>query len=357
MAIHSFGIQELTDEDRAYNGSLFSEVRNAIFANPYQGAWGGASETTIPNYEVTFRNLVGKAIFLNKHSPLQKAANRSVDSKADLRWGEDGRGFHRLLHTNGVCLTGLWEISEETRYSGYFKKGSRALMIGRYSTCCTECRRGHTRSLALVGKLYPTTDIAHKKALKTAQFITQQDLGGESNNYINDAELRNAPNTTSLRRGFGVSILAVTGLALLRSDKEPANRQVYEIAEMGKAEGESTITPEFMRLRVAAEQPRIEGEALDFRDEIMAQIYDKGNAIPQRKLIFDIEVSDEGTTHGTAFKQRREIKNWHRIGTLTFDEAVISYNGDFVIHFNHPTWRSERNDPSTATRVNGQKVG
>jgi hypothetical protein len=28
---------------------------------------------------------------------------------------------------------------------------------------------------------------------------------------------------------------------------------------------------------VVSEQPRIEGEALDFPDEVMAQIYDKGN--------------------------------------------------------------------------------
>ena len=41
---------------------------------------------------------------------------------------------------------------------------------------------------------------------------------------------------------------------------------------------------------------------------------------------------------------------------LVFDNAVASYNGDFVIHFTHPTWRGDRNDPSTATRVNEHKV-
>jgi hypothetical protein len=33
-----------------------------------------------------------------------------------------------------------------------------------------------------------------------------------------------------------------------------------------------------------------------------------------------------------------------------------SYNGDFVIHFSHPTWRDDRNDPATATRINGVRV-
>ncbi len=39
-----------------------------------------------------------------------------------------------------------------------------------------------------------------------------------------------------------------------------------------------------------------------------------------------------------------------------FDNAVVSYNGDRVIHFNHPTWREDRNDPATATRIDGKKV-
>jgi hypothetical protein len=33
-----------------------------------------------------------------------------------------------------------------------------------------------------------------------------------------------------------------------------------------------------------------------------------------------------------------------------FDEVVASYNGDFVIHFHHPPWRNDRNDPSTLAR-------
>jgi hypothetical protein len=85
------------------------------------------------------------------------------------------------LHPNGVCLTGRWEITEETRYSGYFTRGSKGLVIGRYSTCCTETRRGHTRSLSLVGKVYPTVDPDHLDPLRPASFITQQDLGGREN--------------------------------------------------------------------------------------------------------------------------------------------------------------------------------
>ena len=65
---------------------------------------------------------------------------------------------------------------------------------------------------------------------------------------------------------------------------------------------------------------------------------------------------DAGSTTGPAFRERRSFLDWRAIGTLTFNNAVISHNGDAVIHFNHPTWREDRNDPATATRVDGRKV-
>ena len=174
--------------------------------------------------------------------------------------------------------------------------------------------------------------------------------------YINDAELRNAPNTTSWRRGFGVPVLLTEAILFAKTDKQSTQRQLYQIAELGKPEGESTRTPAFMRLLVDAGQRRIAGEALDFRDEIMAQIFDRGDPIAKRTLSFHIDVTDEGSTRGPDFFQRRTFANWKRIGRLIFDNAVASYNGDFVIHFTHPTWRDDRNDPSTATRVNERKV-
>jgi len=351
-----FGTEQITEQDRAYKGSLFSEVRDALFANPYQEVWGRDGQPPLPVYEVTLASVLRGILPFGKPYLFRQATERAVDSHADLRWGPDGKGFRRLLHPNGVCLTGLWEIMEETGYSGYFRKGSQALAVGRYSTCCTETRRGHTRSLSIVGKLFPTTDPNHPEPLPTASFITQQDIGGDDTDYINDAELRNAADVHVLRRGSGVPVLLVTGALFQRVDKEPSHRQLYQIAELGKPESEPTRSPEFMRLLIAPEQPRIEGEALDFRDEIMAQIFDKGDATPKRTLTFCIEVTDEGSTHGTPLAQRRTFTNWRRIGRLTFDNAVVSYNSDFVIHFNHPTWRVDRNDPSTGTRVNERKV-
>ena len=138
----------------------------------------------------------------------------------------------------------------------------------------------------MVGKLFPTTDPDHQAPLRTASFITQQDIGGDTTDYINDAELRNAPDTTASRRGGGVPILLVTGLVFGQVDRQPSIRQLYQVAELGKPPDQPTRAPEFMRLLVAPGQPRIDGDGLDFRDEIMAQTLRQRDPAPKRTLTF-----------------------------------------------------------------------
>jgi hypothetical protein len=347
-----FGPEGLTEEDRRYSGSRYRDVRNALFANAYYQSLG-VPEEPLPVYGATLGRVLRGLLPCAKKWLFRQAARRAINSHADLRWGPDGRGYRRLLHPNGICLFGRWIIDalpNDNPYSGYFRPGSEALIVARYSTCCTDTRRGNYRSLSLVGKLFPTTDADHPDPLHTANFITQEDIGGAKSMYLRDAVLRNAPDTTPWRRGLGLPVLLLTGLVFTLTDKEIANRQLYEIAELGKPAGEPTRTPEFMQLTVETEgQEPIYGDDLDFRDEILQHIY--GGAGPGRTqpLTFNIEVSDEGQTKGL-LRQRRDIKNWKRIGRIVFDEAVCSYNGDFVIHFHHPPWRTDRNDPTTLAR-------
>jgi hypothetical protein len=128
MEKEHFGVEQITEEDRVYDGSRYGEVRDAIFANPYQKVWGGADEPPLPNYEVTLSSVLRGLLPFGRLYPLRQASERTVDSRADLRWGPDRNGFRRLQHPSGVCLTGLWEITKETEYSGYFRRGSRALV-------------------------------------------------------------------------------------------------------------------------------------------------------------------------------------------------------------------------------------
>jgi hypothetical protein len=350
------GSEQFTDEDRAYAGSRFRDVVDALFANPYQQVWGRAGEPPLPDQEVTIKSVFGGLLSLGKPPRFEHASERTLDSNADLRWGPDRRGFTRFLHPNAVCLVGRWQITEDTVYSGYFARGSTALVVARYSSGAGGNRRGQIRSMAMVGKLFPTVDPDHATPLRTANFITQEDIGGTRTESINAAELRNAPDVTVFRRGPAGTILIKVAAVFRRVDQQPTIRQLYPIAELGKPSGEATRAPEFMRLLVAQGQPTIAGEDLDVRDEVMAHIFDRGDPVPKRTLTFTIDVTDDGTTSGTPFRVRRTFRNWRQIGTLVFDNAVASYNGDAVIHFTHPTWRQDRNDPATATRINGVKV-
>ena len=349
-----FGIEGLAADDRRYAGSRYADVRAAMFANPYQPVWRGPGD--MPMYTVNLRRMLFGMLPVLRNGMFAQASARIVDSHADLRWGPNRHGYRRLVHPNGICLFGRWDITEPTEYSGYFRQGSQALVVARYSTCCTETRRGHARSLSMVAKLFPTTDPDHSTPLQPANLMTQQDLGGGYETYINDVELLNAPSTHAWRRGSGLAIFTATGLIFNIADTQPTIRQLYEVAELAKPPAEPTRAPEYLRLLVAADQPRIAGDGLDFRDEIMHQLYDPGDPVPRRRLKFTIEVTDAGQTRGPAAYHVRTFQDWKRIGSLEFDSAVASYNADFVLHFHHPTFRINRNDAATGTRVNGKKV-
>ncbi|MEM7475176.1 MAG: hypothetical protein AAF483_09310 [Planctomycetota bacterium] len=192
--------QAFSREDYAYRGSKIAELRTALFENAYFSPWPGIDNAAWPKYRVTFGSLLRGIASRRKSYQFLEAAKRTLDSKADLRWGPDGLGFRRLLHPNGICLFGKWIIDQKTNFSGYFCEGSEGRLVTRYSTCCTEPTSNKTRSLSLVGKLFPTQDPLDQQLQIPASFITQEDLGGTDSKSIAEIELRNAPDTTFYTR-------------------------------------------------------------------------------------------------------------------------------------------------------------
>src|SRR5271167_2669109 len=91
----SFGTEQVTDADRAYRGSRFSEVREALFANPYQTVWGGAGERPLPTYAVTLASVLRGILAFGRPYIFRQATQRAVDSHSDLRWGSNKQGFRR----------------------------------------------------------------------------------------------------------------------------------------------------------------------------------------------------------------------------------------------------------------------
>jgi hypothetical protein len=93
MEKEHFGVEQITEEDRVYDGSRYREVRDAIFANPYQKVWGGADEAPLPKCEVTLSSVVRGLLPFGRRYLLRQASERTVDSRADLRWGRTGKDF------------------------------------------------------------------------------------------------------------------------------------------------------------------------------------------------------------------------------------------------------------------------
>ena len=242
------GDQQEVLADRQYTGSTFQEVQDAVMAEPYYGSiWGEPGQKALPDYPTTFASVAQGLFSLSKRFLFMDAAARTIASHADLRWGgPEKRGVQRMVRPNGICLSGVWNIHEETTYTGFFAKGARGLVMARYSSGLSAVR-GRARTLSMVGKVFPTMNPADK--VRPAGFITQEDLGGTFSRSIHDALLRNAPSISPLNRGFGLGTLLLTAFAFMRVDFRNTIRQLYEIAELGKPEGTPTRCPQFMQLR------------------------------------------------------------------------------------------------------------
>ena len=115
------------------SNSVGRRDNTALLANPYQRTWGVRGEPPLPVHPVTLSSLLYGILPFGPPYLFRQATERAVDSAADLRWGPERKGFRRLVHPNGICLTGLWQITEDTGYSGYFRNGSRALVTHSHS--------------------------------------------------------------------------------------------------------------------------------------------------------------------------------------------------------------------------------
>jgi len=125
-----------------YAGSLFEEVWRTLAETPY---------TSLPIKRVTALSALE---FVREN--IYRSARRTLVRRDDLL-----PEFDKLVHPVGICLRGTWTITERTPYSGYFRQGSRGLLIARASDGLGEHRPGRLRFLGLAGKLYPTTDPGH----------------------------------------------------------------------------------------------------------------------------------------------------------------------------------------------------
>ncbi len=281
----------------------FQNVWNEVAKDPY---------TTLPQTKVSYFKLSsqGKNIILED-------SKRTLQSRADII-----APFEKLAHPNGVCLKGVWEIYHDSPYSGYFKKGSKALIIARASSAMSNTRSGEIRAFGLAGKIFPTMDVDEISKQETANFFLIDDLGGTDAVHFTDVVLTNAPTVSTTSEVlkhllYGLKVVK----AFETADKHPKVRQVYEISYLGEKKSTDIITPKWMKVQARQGQTV---DAEDFRDEL--------SLVDGKKLIFDIAVASE---------EIEGKKVWKNIGLITFDASMASGTCDRQLHFHHPLWRED----------------
>ena len=279
----------------SYQGSSANQVWNTVTAETYD---------VLQDKEITVRSFFSAGVNI-----LKENAVRTVEQKDDII-----PYFDKLVHPNGMCLRGNWQITEPSVYSGYFKQGSEGIIIARASTTLSNTKRGSFRGFGLAGKIFPTTD--DKEQVKTANFFQIDNLIGTYADHYSDVQMTNEPGLFP-PLSLGVVSLARIGIvvnnALSAADRNPGLRQVYSISQL--SEQGVVTTPKYLATQVRGEE--VKSNQIDFRDELFEHLNLNG------QITFDIKVSEDK-------------RNWQTIGAITFTEAVASVGCDHQLHFHHP---------------------
>jgi hypothetical protein len=267
-----------------YHGSTFNEVKTAAFAGPYDG-------------KLPVHKGLGPTTFLQ----LINDSSRNMFDRRDIR-----PRYDKLIHSNGICYAGTWSIDQDSPYTGYFAKGSQALVIARASVAGLFVTRGHRRAFGIGVKVFPTSD--PNERVWPGNLVTVSHLSGSRAKHILDIDPLNYPTV-----GLDPASNMINRIIFRLVDTRPGYRQVYPVSTLGVRPGNPVVTPDMMMFKVADGTPRI--DAKDFRDEIRLRNY------PGQRLVYDILVKSFADSQ------------WKRLGSMTFTEDAISEGGDKRLHF------------------------
>lgn len=267
-----------------YRGMSFNDCKAAAWAGPYDGE--------LPNH----RGLTpGRMVEFFNHSARNLIDHRDVIPH-----------FDKLIHSNGICYSGVWRIHADSPYTGYFAKGSVGLLIARGSVAGAQLNAGQRRAYGIAGKIYPTMD--PDEVVKPANFVTVTTLSGDKRQHIADYEPTNRP-----RVGLDPGANFVNRGLFRLVDTRPGWRQLHWVSTLGVPYDGEVVTPDLLMLKVAPGTPRV--DAKDFRDELRLEHY------PGGRMVYTINV------------KMLDDREWAEIGTIEFDDYALSDGGDKRLHF------------------------
>jgi hypothetical protein len=303
--IFSLAILSTTVHAEQYQGSQFSNIWNTVTSDAYSYR---------PTEKVSTSKFIGRGVDM-----LLKNAKRTISSKEDLL-----PDFNKLLHPNGICLKGTWNITSSTPYTGYYGTDSKGLIIARASVALSDTEQRKYRGFGMAGKIFPTDDEGHEDNLKTANFFVIDDLAGTKEKYYTRAAMTNKPKIGLRFNIFGLlGVLRKANSAFGKADEEAGVRQLHEVSELELESDSPSVTPKWMM--IIGESDSVSEK--DFRDELDIKNY-------QGALRFGIYVSDANLK-----PEKRNSEQWKRVGYIEYTESVNSYSCDHRLHFHHPKFR------------------
>ena len=263
------------------------------------------------------------------HASFFSQAGKNILLKDSKRTVESGHHFiplqKKLLFPNGICVRGKWIIDNHShRYTGYFKRGSEGVLIGRAAVSLSNVNFSELRTLAFSGKIFPTEDSSSEEKLPAANFLLMNDNAGLKNIYFSKAMMTNAaPRTLSLSALPFLRIALAVADAFDLADKRRDIRQLYQIAELGARA--PFVSPKWMTLVGTKDAQRLSRQVRqeDFREEIKELIERNGT------LELEIRVASE---------LREGQPQYHRIGKIILNEYAASNSCDKSLHFQHPKY-------------------
>lgn len=316
-SVRALGVQKSVQPE--YFGSTFNEVWSEVGADAYR---------QLPQYKVSYESLTRGAF--------EHAANGTLDDRNDFRPTRQ-----KLVHPNGVCMAGVWEIGPTSPYSGYFDRGRRGLVVARASASMDATRRGVHRAFGLAIKLFPTLD--PNAPVYTSNLFTVDNIQGRMvNQFTETALLNDIPdfNWVSLYRLISKLQFLVTFQDKSRVadfGNDPLIRRTVEFARAGITREHSSLSdesslpryadapsdlirePKWIKLQALANQNSTQA---DFRNEVIDLVRRNGH------LTYGISVANEKDKDGEQI--------WQRIGSVRFTRAIASVTCDKRLHFHHP---------------------
>ena len=290
--------------DSEYQGSTFNDVWSEVTSDEYD----------LPQIKVNYWSLFEKF-----QSKIKKNATRTINERMDIM-----EPTVKLAHPNGICLSGVWKMTEESPYTGYFKQGQSGLFIGRASTAMNGTKRGEYRGMALAGKVFPTMN--PDQTSKPGHFFLVDDLGGTKADNWTSVEMTNEPKVSQTwavlsKIAYAIKLAVTFG----QVDSNPNIRQTYEISELGESNPEAAVTPQWMMVKAA---PNQNADEEDFRDELRMENH---NGL----LLLEVHAGSTKDADGNV--------KFQRVGTIEVTESIVSATCDSRLHFAHPKWKSDLN--------------